>query len=65
MVSRVDINNCKHFPELKTPLGLNVLRKQPSQHNFVDQSGNAVDLASTINIRNTFPREFASLVLVF
>ena len=80
MVIWVDNNNCKHFPELKTPWGLQVLRKQPYQRNFVDcyhycrsesgellinQSCNAIDLAITFNLRNTFPDGFASLVLGF
>ena len=32
---------------------------------LINQSCNAIDLASTVNLRNTFPDGFASLVLGF
>ena len=82
MVGWVDTNNGKNFPELKTPWGLQVLRKlsqhlstilliaitfagSESEEPVLNQSGNAIDLASTVNLRNTFPDGFASLVLGF
>ena len=67
MVSWVDINNFKHFPELKTPPwdfrysgNLNTIMwiaitiaGSESEELTINQSGNAIDLASTVNLRNT------------
>ena len=65
MVSWADTNNCKHFPDLKTPWGLQVLRSNShlntilliaitiagseSEELILNQSGNAIDRASTVN----------------
>ena len=80
MVSYVDTNNCKHYPELKHPgdfrcsgnshlntilLIAITIAGCESEELIINQSGNAIDLASTVNLRKTFPDGFASLVLGF
>ena len=48
-------------------LGAAILKLDPdeSEELIINQSGNAIDLACTVNLRNTFPDGFASLVLRF
>ena len=78
MVSWVDTNNCKHFSELKTPWDFRCSENSlfntilaifittagsESKELINNQSCNAIDLASTVNLRNPFPDRSASLVL--
>ena len=64
MVGWVDINNFKHFTELKTPHGTSGTQETSTSlcglllclqevNLTINQSGNAIDLASTVNLRNT------------
>ena len=65
MVSWVDINNFMHFPE-NTPWDFRysgnfntimwiaiTIAGSESEELTINQSGNAIDLASTVNLRNT------------
>ena len=77
MVSRVDANNCKHFPQpgdfrcsgnshLNPILLIAItIAGSESEELIINQSCKTIDFASTANLRNTFPDGFASLVLGF